>query len=48
VAAVLTGRWLIAWSDAVLSGMLCAIFVAWRPQWLLTYSDRRYLPVTPR
>ena len=48
VAAVLTGRWLIAWSDAVLSGMLCAIFVAWRPQWLLTYSDRRYLPVAPR
>ncbi|WP_205832972.1 hypothetical protein [Azohydromonas caseinilytica] len=48
VAAVLTGRWLVAWSDAVLSGMLCAIFVAWRPQWLLTYSDRRYLPVAPR
>jgi uncharacterized membrane protein len=48
VAAVLTGRWLVAWSDAVLSGMICAIFVAWRPQWMATYSDRRYLPVAPR
>lgn len=47
VAAVLTGHWLVAWSDAVLSGMICAIFVAWRPQWMATYSDRRYLPVAP-
>jgi uncharacterized membrane protein len=47
VAALLTGRWLVAWSDAVLTGMICAIFVAWRPQWMATYSDRRYLPVAP-
>ena len=24
--------------------MLTAIFVAFKPQWLLTYSDERYLP----
>jgi uncharacterized membrane protein len=24
--------------------MLCAVFVAFRPEWLATYSDRRYLP----
>jgi uncharacterized membrane protein len=27
----------------VLTGMLTAIFVAYRPEWLLTWSDRRYL-----
>lgn len=37
-------RWLTAWSDAILCGMLTAIFVAFRPQWLATYSDRLYLP----
>ena len=39
------GRWLIAWGDAVATGMLTAIFVAYRPQWLATYSDQRYLPL---
>lgn len=38
------GRWLTAWGDAFLTGMLVAIFVALRPQWLTTYSDRLYLP----
>lgn len=38
------GRWLAAWGDAFLTGMLVAIFVALRPQWLATYSDRLYLP----
>jgi uncharacterized membrane protein len=38
------GRWLIAWGDAVATGMLTAVFVAYRPEWLLTWSDRRYLP----
>lgn len=28
-----------------MTGMLVAIFVAFRPQWLATYSDRLYLPV---
>lgn len=46
-AAMLVGRWLIAWGDAVATGMLTSIFVAFRPQWLATYSDRRYLPRRP-
>ncbi len=41
---LLVGRWLIAWGDAVTTGMLTAVFVAFRPEWLATYSDRRYLP----
>jgi uncharacterized membrane protein len=42
--SLMLGRWLIAWGDAVATGMLTAIFVAYRPEWLLTWSDRRYLP----
>lgn len=38
------GRWLMAWGDAVATGMLVSIFVAYRPEWLATYSDERYLP----
>lgn len=45
---LLVGRWLIAWGDAVASGMIVSIFVAFRPEWLATYSDRRYLPPPPR
>ncbi len=41
---LLVGRWLAAWGDAVLTGMIVSIFVAFRPQWLATYSDRIYLP----
>jgi uncharacterized membrane protein len=40
---VMIGRWLAAWGDAFLTGMFCAIFVALRPEWLATYSDRIYL-----
>jgi len=40
---LLTAGWLIAWADAFLTGGLIAIFVAYRPQWLLTWSDERYL-----
>lgn len=43
-SAELTAGWLIAWGEAFLTGALTAIFVAFRPQWLLTYSDARYLP----
>jgi uncharacterized membrane protein len=43
-SALLTAAWLIAWGEAFLTGALTAIFVAFRPQWLLTYSDARYLP----
>src|SRR5690606_6176626 len=38
------GHWMLAWGEAVATGMLVSIFVAFRPQWLLTYSDHRYLP----
>lgn len=36
-------RWLMAWGDGFLTGMLAAIFVAVRPQWLAAWSDRLYL-----
>ena len=39
----LVARWLMAWGDAFLTGMACAIFVAFAPQWLATWSDERYL-----
>jgi uncharacterized membrane protein len=41
---LMVGRWLAAWGDAFLTGMFAAIFVAFRPQWLATYSDQLYLP----
>ncbi len=39
----LIGFWLMAWGDAFITGMLCAIFVAYRPQWLATWSDNLFL-----
>ena len=39
----LVGRWLLAWGDGFITGMLAAIFVAFRPQWLATWSDQLYL-----
>jgi uncharacterized membrane protein len=39
------GLWLMAWGDAFITGMLCAIFLAYRPQWLATWSDQMYLKV---
>lgn len=35
--------WLMAWGDGILTGMLAAVFVAYRPEWLATWSDRHYL-----
>ena len=40
---LMIARWLAAWGDGFLAGMLVAIFVAFRPAWLATYSDRIYL-----
>ena len=40
----LIAHWLIAWGDGFATGMFCAIFVAYRPQWLATWSDRLYFP----
>ncbi len=42
--SALVGLWLMAWGDAFLTGMAAAIFVAFAPQWLATWSDQRYLP----
>ena len=36
-------HWLMAWGDAFITGMMAAIFVAFRPQWLATWSDPLYL-----
>ena len=41
---VLLARGLAASGEAFLTGALVAIFVAFRPQWLATYTDRLYLP----
>ncbi|QIL79119.1 hypothetical protein G7047_03720 [Diaphorobacter sp. HDW4A] len=43
----MVARWLMAWSDGLLTGMLTAIFVAFKPEWLATWSDRLYLPKPP-
>jgi uncharacterized membrane protein len=40
---LLLARGLAAFGDAFLTGMLAAIFVAYRPQWLATWADRLYL-----
>lgn len=40
----LLGHWLLGWGEAISTGMLTSIFVAFKPHWLLTYSDARYLP----
>lgn len=40
---VWVAQWLMAWGDAVVTGMLAAIFVAFQPQWLATWSDSLYL-----
>lgn len=45
LADMLVGHWLLGWGEAMTTGMLVATMVAFRPQWLATYSDRHYLPV---
>lgn len=39
----LVGHWLLAWGDGFMTGLMAAIFVAYRPQWLATWSDQLYL-----
>ncbi len=39
----LVAQWLMAWGDAFITGLMAAILVAFRPQWLATWSDRLYL-----
>ncbi|MFT7402527.1 MAG: putative membrane protein [Hydrogenophaga sp.] len=43
IEQALMGCWLMAWGDVFLTGMFAAIFVAFAPQWLATWSDERYL-----
>lgn len=47
VGEALVARWLMAWGDAFLTGMFVAIFVAFKPEWLATWSDQRYLVLPP-
>lgn len=39
----MVARWLMAWGDAFVTGMLAAVFVAFKPEWLATWSDKLYL-----
>ena len=41
-------RVLNAFGEAFITGGFTAILVAFKPQWLATYSDRLYLPPPPR
>ncbi len=41
----LVAHWLMAWGDGFVTGMMAAIFVSFRPQWLATWSDRLYLKI---
>lgn len=41
---LILARLLTASGEAFLTGMVVAIFVAFRPHWLATYSDHLYLP----
>ena len=43
----MVARWLMAWGDAFITGMMTAIFVAFKPQWLATWSDTLYLRKPP-
>lgn len=43
VMGMVVAQWLMAWGDAFITGMLTAVFVAFKPGWLLTWSDRQYL-----
>ncbi len=40
-----TAYWLMAWSDAFLTGFFTSILVAYKPDWLATWSDRLYLNI---
>jgi uncharacterized membrane protein len=39
----LVAHWLVAWGDAFLTGMFTSLLVAYKPQWLATWSDQLYL-----
>jgi uncharacterized membrane protein len=33
----------MAWSEAFATGMLITVMVVYKPQWVATFDDRRYL-----
>lgn len=39
----LSYRLLLCWGESMLTGMLAAVFVAYRPQWMTTFRDKIYL-----
>lgn len=43
VADSLTGILILAFGEAFLTGMLVAIFVVYKPQWVVTFRDEDYL-----
>ncbi|BDB23848.1 hypothetical protein Tamer19_27950 [Cupriavidus sp. TA19] len=43
VAETLTATLILAFGEAFLTGMLVAIFVVYRPQWVVTFRDEEYL-----
>ena len=43
VGDTLTGVVIIAFGEAFLTGMLVAIFVIYRPQWVVTFADADYI-----
>lgn len=47
VNEALVARWLMAWADAFLTGLVVAVLVAFAPQHLATWSDQRYLRPPP-
>lgn len=34
---------LIAWGEAFATGMMVTLMVVWRPEWMATFDDKRYL-----
>ena len=39
----LVAHWLVAWGDAFMTGLFVSIMVAFKPEWLATWSDQLYL-----
>lgn len=48
LADLVLAHWLLASGEAFATGMLVAIFVAYRPHWLATHSDALYLGTAER
>jgi uncharacterized membrane protein len=40
---VLPFYFLLAWSEAFTSGLVTAILIVYRPHWVATFDDQRYL-----